>query len=255
MIFCSFQPYDWRTAIKPGLTCDMYENELGFRPMYAFPAEYLDIAVINGAFVHPTTPEMLVIFKTNNFCMLYRDEHILYLNDKKSEYPILLPSWYMRDKYGNAAQHISDEMSFDFEFLVNREEIKILKEIDIIERVNKAMADENVDEKLKKTIIDECVNDTLNFIDFTKAKPWITKDRIVRNATANQYFLWYIVSNDLFIEDYKKYIGQRESEFNITMNNIKPKKFLKLKNRYDENPTRDNFDEYVKYMQSNIYVN
>jgi hypothetical protein len=253
MLFVSFQPYDWRTAVrlKDGWHIpQIYEEELGFNPMYCISAEQLDVALINACLIEPCTPEVAVFFKTNEFWMVERIEHYKWLKTKgRAPFIFSREGLKARGLLGSVADFLTEYKPFDFEYLVNRDTIKVIKEIDIKAMVETEFGD-------KKALQDGLEAWLKVSRESYRPEIWapngVTKERYFRNEEAWYYFSTYI-RNDFFVRDYKRIVGMKNQEEEVIADNAGDMRINDLKNEFDEHPSQENLDAYIEYMESIIY--
>lgn len=256
MWFVSFQPYDWRTSSK-GVT-ELYTNKLGFNPMYCISCERLDVAYINSALIIANTPEIAVFFKTNDFYMVDRIAHGQSLNNHDLPIPSILSRKGLKDYLKSKGEtnipipdFLASTMPFKFEFLVNRDDIDVVAEIDIRSRLAEYPEFENDEIKEGLRLKAECELSSYDE-NYGNCK-YMTKERLIRNSNAQMRREWYATINDLFIEDYRKIIGLKPSDKNITTEALQEDKVWDVIDDYNENPTQETLDKAVQYFESKIY--
>lgn len=270
MIFCSFQPYDWKTAQKDiGTDFEVYENELGFKPMYCCFAEKIKQAYMQSINIQPTTPEKLIFFKTNNFFFVKKTDHYSFLNkhsrilysDKQYSVPHLFDfsglKKYLKSK--NEKTSPKDFLSFvscEHEFLVDKKTINVIGEVDIRERIfNSELFSPKEKEYIKEGINDTVAN-TIHIYkeDYEKGNTHMTKERAVRDGTARALW-WIYIQNVFFWEDYCKIIGVSPNEtkkFDEGSVTIDLDKLVDLQNIFDDTPTEENLEVIISYLDDNI---
>lgn len=255
MKFITFQPYDWNTTTKYDTWHDIYWEELGFDPVWCFPAESLKQAVINGVLTCPTTPEKVIFFKTNDFYMVSKVDHYNYLLFKdKDKRSVLLSKLGLKTWLANENVHVSitsflsDYSPYQFEYLINPQSMDIIAEIDIHNILDK---NGFYEEPKVNLILNECEKDAKADFKSDEQPFWLTEKRYIRNSISNLKWQWYIKDNDFFISDYKRIFGMKNTDKDITMYNIDCEILDNLIYDFSEQPSEEKLKNVINYIKQN----
>ena len=187
MIFCSFQPYDWKTSVKKKGFMEIYEKELGFNPMYCMLAENAKNTYIQMINICPVTPEKLLFFKTNNVFFVDKVEHYQALSAKQGKLPEILSfselkKWLISQGTFNMKDFISSfPVCCEFEYLVNKDDVSIIGEIDIKDRVSSWL---QKDAEMIQKMIHETQEKYYNRRTQKKGYEYMSDQRAIRDGTA-----------------------------------------------------------------------
>lgn len=257
MYFVSFQPYDWRTAVRSPDYKEMYYGELGFNPMYCIPAERLDIAAISAILIVPVTPEVAVFFKTNDWWCVHKVSHYRALGG--GPLPIVfsrgdLSALYMQGGHrGRFEDFLMGAMPYNFEFMVNRDSVVPFAEVDIKTVASKSLLSEGFTEEHLRGVIAQSL-ESWEETYANKHDPFMTSDRVARNCEASCWWQWYCVENDMFIKDYKRSIGVRPGDRNVSMARVDSAERDSLNILLNDDPSDENLAKFVQYLESCAYV-
>lgn len=259
MYFVSFQPHDWRIAVKKPEYRELYSDVTGWNGMYCIPAERLDVALVNACGICPTTPELCLWFKTNDWYAIPKIEHYQYLDDGPVPVCCSRAGLVRAHRKAGRTDRFEDMMTqvtpYDFEFLVDRDSIEPFYVTDIKARMLEVCTktDKPGDADVRADVIGSNVRVwTERYRESDSI--WMTEERAPRDAEAVAWFQWYAVYNDYFIKDYKRVIGMKPGERDVSTAGVHPSKYDKLRAAFDKYPSKKTFTAFVKYMESVIYA-
>lgn len=260
MKFITFQPNDWRKAKRTENWTDIYWEELGYNPVWCIPAESLMQAYVNGLLACPTTPEKAIFFKADNFRMISKEQHYRYLDiKKKEERSVLLSSIEFRDflREKNCKKSVRsillEAAPYKYEYLVHPEKMNIIAEVNIEECINKNFSSPEAIAECKNVINSKIETARAEFSE-NNQPDWLTEERTVRNAVANIRWRWYLEDNDFFIDDYKKYFGNRLEDPNITTAKLDPDMLDDLISKFDEAPSDKSMKALLDYLDLVMFI-
>ena len=257
MRFVTFQPYDWRTTERYKGYKDIYWDILQFNPTWCIPAESLEQAFINSLITYPVTPEQAIFFKTNKFSIISKVEHYKFLSND-SDRAILLTKGklqqILKDKsiHKSVSKYLTEIHPYEFEYLVNPNEIEIVTEIDISHVVSQNFNNGLINNKINK-LLDEQAHKAKMEFQKMQYNDWHTEERYIRNEIAKTKWYWYIQDNDFFIKDYKKIFGLKNGDHNVTTQNVNSIILDSLVADLDFDASEKKLKEIIDYLKNVIY--
>lgn len=209
MFFVTFQPQNWHDVPPRG---DYYRRYIGFNPIYAICAESLALAVVGSLLASPNMPEVAVFFKCKDFYTVNSIWHALllqgnydYLSLKSRE------DWKKDGKLKDLTA-----LNIATEFLVRKEDMQIIKEIDIKESL--IGYDYDLVSETKQHDIQEWIDQWIKiYQEDPKKDTWDNKEAFVHSCRARYFYEDYVCYTNCFINDYKQVIGCKNADVNVDM--------------------------------------
>lgn len=262
MKFITFQPHNWKTSERYNGYHDIYWDELKFNPVWCIPAESLKQAFVNGLLTIPITPERTIFFDCKNYHMIKKIDHYKFIKDEigNTGRSALLSNIelkeYLKENnlHTNVNKFLFDVAPYDFEYMVNPKDINIISETNISSIINDKFSSPKYKKTMNNVLKQEIEKTKIEFSRRTDLLFWETESRCVRNAIAYLQWRWYIQDNDFFIDDYKRVIGMKKTEKNVSTNNINTHKLDNLLSQFSNNVSKKNFENIIDYLETHMYV-
>lgn len=256
VLFVTYQPFDFENMKRSEEWKDTYANQLGYNPVYAVNAETLLSAQVESLLAQPTIPEQAIFFKTKDFRFISTTEHVRYLEalaeDKeisfdRGNFSLVMSPEKMRKIWPNInpLDIFRDDSSIGkHEFLINPSDMKIIESVNIKQTFMNALNSEELSEA--DDIIKQCTTAAIESYQDVSLK-YTSEEMWIRGKVAKQWFDWY-VTNDCFMKDYKRIIGMRDGDKDISIDNLNQHRVFRLKDWviFDETKiTRERLKNYI----------
>lgn len=249
MRFATYLPYDWKETARCFI--DYCSEHIGKDSVYCIPADTPEDFLSGSICIEPTCPELLIVFEVKHFYWIDKITHYKFLTT--GDFSEVYSSRFITDMLSNSGKLMPYKEFVDYyrdlnkthlEILVPKEEIMPMQVVDIQKAVEEAFIEAQLAfETPKQAFINEQINDDQEFFKDVGDMP---RERCLRNLAAKFYFQNFI-TNDILTKTANEIYGS-----NISYTDIDLDVFWKLKDKFNESPSKKRLSKLIKYFQSFI---